>query len=97
MQRKLFKTGNSVVLSMPREALEVLDVSEGEVISMQLDREKHQLIIEPVEKPKASAGIDESFARQVSDFIERYHPALDELAKRPNIFAPSKSCLSIAG
>jgi hypothetical protein len=30
----------------------------------------------------ALPGVDETFARQVSDFIEQYRPALKALAKR---------------
>ena len=81
MVRKVFKTGNSTVISIPREALEYLGLAEGMEVSVDLDREKHQIVIAPVEKPLAIAGIDEGFAHQVAEFIEQYRPALEALSK----------------
>lgn len=81
MLRKVFKTGNSVVISLPRDALELLGIYEGSDVSVDLDREKRQIIISPAEEPLAEAGLDEEFAQQVADFIDQYRPALDALAK----------------
>ena len=81
MLRKVFRTGNSMVISLPREALEYLDIHNGTEIMVDLDRENHQLIIKPVEMPLAILGVDEKFALQVAEFIEQYRPALEKLAK----------------
>jgi len=79
--RKVFRTGNSVVISLPREAMEYLNIHEGAEIELNLDRENRQLIIKPVEMPYAISGVDEKFAHQVAEFIEQYRPALEALAK----------------
>ena len=81
MERRLFKTGNSVVLSLPKEILDGLDLAEGKKVSLELDQQQRRLILTPVDKPLAIAGVDVEFARQVDKFIEQYRPALDELAK----------------
>ena len=81
MLRRLFKTGNSVVLSLPKEILDELGLAEGENVSLELDSQQRQVIVRPVEKPLAIAGVDEKFAHQINDFIEQYRPALEELAK----------------
>ena len=81
MLRKIFKTGNSVVVSLPKEALDWLGVSEGEEVAVELDREKRQIIISPPPEDLAAAGVDEDFARQVAEFIEEYRPALEALAR----------------
>ena len=81
MLRKVFRTGNSVVISLPREAMEYLNIHEGAEIEVHLDRENRQLIIKPVEMPYAIAGVNEEFANQVAEFIEQYRPALEALAK----------------
>lgn len=81
MQRKIFKTGNSLVVSLPQDAIEEMQVSAGSVVSVYYDRVSSKLIIEPIRPDQAVAGVDEEFAKQVSDFIEEYKPALDELAK----------------
>ena len=81
MLRKVFKTGNSMVVSLPREILEPLGVTEGADVSVELDRKRGQIVIRPVEK-LLEAGVDEPFARQVSEFIARYRPALEALSKK---------------
>jgi putative addiction module antidote len=81
MLRKVFRTGNSVVISLPREALEYLNIQEGTEIEVDLDRENRQVILKPVEVSLATSGVDEKFALQVAEFIEQYRPALQELAK----------------
>ncbi len=81
MIRRLFKTGHSIVLSLPKEVLEDLGLKDGEVVNLELDREKRRVIISPVQKPFAIASVDEEFARQVDEFIQQYRSALEELAK----------------
>jgi putative addiction module antidote len=80
MLRKIFRTGNSIVVSIPKDILDELQLSEGEDVSVELDSQQRQIVISPVEKPLA-VGIDETFARQVDDFINEYRPALEALAK----------------
>jgi antitoxin MazE len=79
MLRKIFKTGNSTVVSIPREMLENLGMAEGSDVSVELDTKTHQIIIRPVER--SLAGVDENFARQVAEFIDEYRPALEILAR----------------
>ena len=80
MVRKLFKTGNSIVVSLPKDIIEPLGITEGADVSVELDRENRQIIIRPAEEPIAG-GIDENFARQLAEFIQEYRPALEALAK----------------
>lgn len=80
MLRKLFRTGNSIVVSLPKDIIEPLGVTEGTDVSVELDRENKQIIIRPAEHAIAG-GIDENFARQLAEFIEEYRPALEALAK----------------
>jgi len=81
MLRKVFRTGNSMVISLPHEVLEYLNILNGTEIEVNLDRENRQVILRPVEIPLAISAIDEKFANQVAEFIEQYRPALEELAK----------------
>ena len=81
MLRKIFRTGNSVVISLPREMLEYLNINEGAEVEVNLDRENRQVILKPADLPLAAAGVDENFAHQLAEFIEQYRPALEELAK----------------
>jgi antitoxin component of MazEF toxin-antitoxin module len=79
MNRIIFRTGNSTVVSLPREALDFLRLEDGASVSVELDRENHRIVITPVELPMA--GVDANFARQVAEFIEEYRPALQALAR----------------
>ena len=79
MLRKIFKTGNSTVVSLPREMLESLGVSDGSDVSVELDPATKQITIRPVER--SVPGVDEEFARQVAEFIDGYRPALEALAR----------------
>lgn len=82
MLRKVIRTGNSLVISLPREVLEYLGIREGAEIEVNLDRENRQVIIKPVEMPLAASGVDEQFAHQVAEFIQQYRPALEKLARK---------------
>jgi putative addiction module antidote len=81
MHRKVFKTGNSLVVSLPKDAIEEMRISEGSVMSVYYNRETKKLIVEPIETGQVIEGVDEEFAKQVSEFIEEYKPALDKLAE----------------
>ncbi len=81
MLRKIYRAGNSVVVSLPPKVLEYLNLHEGAEVELDLDRENRQVILKPVEMPLANSGVDENFAHQVAEFIEQYRPALKELAK----------------
>lgn len=81
MIRHLFKTGNSTVLSLPKEVLEELGIKEGEPVKLELDRQQRRIVITPVEKPAVITGVDKEFAQQVDEFIKQYRPALNELAR----------------
>lgn len=78
MTRKIFRAGNSMVVSLPPESLEALGLQEGSEVEIQEDRARRRIVITPRETDLP--GIDEEFARQVSDFIERYRSALEALA-----------------
>jgi putative addiction module antidote len=77
MLRKIFKTGNSMVVSLPREILEPLGVSDGSEVSVELEDGK--IVIRPMQQ--SVPGVDEEFARQLAEFIDEYRPALEALAK----------------
>ena len=78
---KLFKSGNKVVAALPKDAIEYLHLVEGLVVNINLDRKNRQIVITPAESILENVGIDPEFVRQVSEFIELYRPALEELAE----------------
>lgn len=81
MERQLFKTGNSIVLSLPKEILTELGLADGQKVSLELDRKHKRVILTAWEKPLSVTSVDAEFARQLNEFIDQYRPALQELAK----------------
>jgi putative addiction module antidote len=79
MIRKVFKTGNSLVISLPKESLLLLGLQEGSEVNVAVDQDEGRIIIEQASTPLVD--IDAAFAQQLNDFIEQYRPALEALAK----------------
>ncbi len=79
MIRKIFRTGNSMVVSLPKELLEALQLHEGEAVSVELDAAQGHIVIAPV--LAEVDHVDAEFARQVAEFIDEYRPALEALAR----------------
>lgn len=79
MTRRIFKSGNSLVVSLPPEILAPFGLGEGAEVSVEIDRERGGILVTPA-APRVH-GIDAEFAQQVTDFIEQYRPALESLAK----------------
>jgi putative addiction module antidote len=79
MPRKIFKTGNSMVVSLPPETLDFLNLKQGSEVSVKLNRQRGEIIIAPL--GRELPGVDPEFASQVAQFIEEYRPALEALAK----------------
>jgi antitoxin component of MazEF toxin-antitoxin module len=83
MLRKIFKTGNSAVVSLPAEYLDALGIVIGSEDAVELDRDAGLLTLTPAPPDTTLAGFDEIFARQVANFIEAYRPTLEALAGEP--------------
>lgn len=81
MDRKLFRSGNSVVVALPREAIESLGMREGDMVTVEVERDTQQIILTPANRSEIP-GVDQRFDRQVAEFIEQYRPALAELARQ---------------
>jgi len=77
---KLFKSGDSIVLSLPMAFLRVLKLEQGSEVSVSLDKGRGVIVVAP--SMRALPGVDAEFGRQVAQFIEEYRPALEALALR---------------
>jgi len=79
MPRKIFRTGNSAVVSLPADILETVGLELGDSVTIVADAEQRQIIITPVET--SLPGVRSGFLERLDRFIEQYHPALETLAK----------------
>ena len=79
MLRKVFRTGDSFVVALPKEMLDALQIVEGSEVAVELDTARQQIVIAPL--GSATEGVDAAFACQVADFIDTYRTALESLAQ----------------
>ncbi len=80
MERKIFKTGNSLAVTLPPEILQGFGLHDGSRVTVEPDREHGGIFIAPAQEQVPS--VDSLFANRVSGFIGRYRPALEALAER---------------
>lgn len=81
MGRKILRTGNSAVVSIPAEALEAVGRALRDEVTVTVDPERGRIVLTPATLPGGRPG----FLDQVDRFIERYQPALDALAEAWNV------------
>jgi len=79
MPRKIFRTGNSAVVSLPADVLDTVGLALGDSVTVLADPEQRQIVITPVQE--SLPGVRPGFLDRVDRFIEDYHPALEILAK----------------
>jgi antitoxin component of MazEF toxin-antitoxin module len=77
MARKIFRTGNSTVVSLPADALETVVLRLGDEVPIVADPEHNRIIITPYTLP----GVRPGFLERVDRFIDNYYPALETLAR----------------
>lgn len=66
--RKVFRAGNSLVISLPRQVLETMGLQEGSRLMVNVERNRRALVLQPLEEDL----ID--IAREV---IDQYRPFLE--------------------
>lgn len=72
--RKVFKTGNSCVVSLPLNMLKALGLKDGAHVSMEVNREKREIVLKPVIVKNNRMSID--FVRLVDKLMVDYEYAL---------------------
>ena len=77
MARKVFRTGNSTVVSLPVDVLETVGLKLGDEVTVVADPEHNRIIITPYTLP----GVRPGFLERVDRFIDNYRPALETLAQ----------------
>ena len=77
MARKVFRTGNSTVVSLPVDVLETVGLELGDEVTVVADPEHHRIIITPRTLP----GVRPGFLERIDRFVGNYYPALETLAQ----------------
>jgi len=81
MIQKIIKVGNELYLPLPDEITQALQLKEGSEVTVSVDPDKKQILIQPLGQSQALKEINLEFAEQVTAFIRNYKPALYELAR----------------
>ena len=76
MIQKVLKVGSSAAVTIPKRSLGELGLKPGDEVRVEVDRKRRTVIIRP------SAKINEELLVWTKQFIERYRPALEALARK---------------
>lgn len=77
LTQKLYKNGNSIAVTIPKQYLEDLDLHDGSQVVV--DKRGDQLIIAS-KKKVITNGLDQEFVTQVDEFMKDHHDTLEKLA-----------------
>lgn len=77
--RKVFKAGNSCVVSLPLEMLKSLGLRDGSHVSVEINRERNELILKPIVTKKSNMSLE--FVRMVDKLFLDYEYVIRRLAK----------------
>jgi len=81
MIQRIIKAGKGLALPLPEDITEALQLTEGSEVTVRVDPEKKQILIQPLDQSTDLGDINLEFAEQVTTFIRDYKPALDKLSK----------------
>lgn len=76
MIQKVLKVGSSAAVTIPKKSLVELGLKPGDRVRVEVDRRRRAVVIQP------SAKIDDELLRWTKQFIARYRPALEALARK---------------
>lgn len=76
MTQKVLKVGSSAAVTIPKRSLDELGLKPGDKVHVEIDRKRRSMLIRPVTK------VDDEILHWTKQFIERYRPALEALAKK---------------
>ena len=83
MERRLFRNGNSLTVTIPAALAEELGLQAGGTVDVEIDREHGGLLVKRATPPPSEdSPVTPEFAAWVEGFIDRYGDALRTLARR---------------
>lgn len=83
LTQKLYRNGNSVAVTIPKEYLEELNLKEGSEVVVIHDENDQTITIQPkMKEQKSKSSLNPKFFKWLEGFNKQYGPALRELAKR---------------
>ena len=80
--QKLYKNGNSVAVTIPKEYLKQLNLRDGSEVVVEQDPEAGVILISRKNGEKRSSRISPEFLIWLDSFNKKYATALKELARK---------------
>jgi antitoxin component of MazEF toxin-antitoxin module len=77
--RKIFKAGNSCVVSLPLDMLKALGLKDGSHLTVEINREKRELVMKPVIVKSNTMSVD--FVRQVNKLMVDFEHVLRRIGR----------------
>lgn len=81
MLQQIIRVGNSAAITIPKDFLRETKIKIGDQILVEADSTAKTIILKPKKTKKASL-ISPELGRWTKNFIKKYRPLLDELAKK---------------
>lgn len=83
LTQKLYRNGNSVAVTIPKDYLETMKLKDGSEVTVEQDLENESIIISPKKNiGKLKSTVTPKFIKWLEEFNQEYGPALRELAKK---------------
>ena len=79
MARRIFRAGNSSVVSLSMDVLEAVGLGMGDMVHVIADSENSRIII----TPSTVLEVRPDLLERVNRFIDNYQPALEAMAQEP--------------
>ncbi|MEK7595422.1 MAG: AbrB/MazE/SpoVT family DNA-binding domain-containing protein [Patescibacteria group bacterium] len=81
LTQKLYKNGNSVAVTIPKEYLKELNLKEGALVELDRDAETQTIIISPKATSRVDSSVTPKFLNWLEGFASQYNDVLTKLAK----------------
>lgn len=82
LTQKLYKNGNSVAVTIPKEYLKELNLRDGSEVVVEQDVEDGTIIISGKKRSQIQSNLTPKFLNWLESFNKEYGPALQELARK---------------
>lgn len=79
LTQKLYKNGNSVAVTIPKEYLKELNLRDG---SQVLVKTRGQELVVSSKAKTTAVGVDQKFAKMVDEFVMEHEDVLQKLSQR---------------
>lgn len=76
MVQKILQVGTSAAVTISKESLSALNFNIGDRVNVEIDKKRQAVVVSPL------VSLDPELLEWTDKFINKYRPALEELAKK---------------